>query len=104
MSEDTDQPESVIEKLARELEGRPVEHWLARDPHLLGDLAFKDAIIRAQDQMLAEQPEQPEQKPKIPAREVLRLFDERRKVDPRTRLKPFCKELGANFDSIRVAK
>jgi hypothetical protein len=44
------------------------------------------------------------QQPKIPAKDVLREFDERRKTNPRLELKQFCAELGVNYASIRVAK
>lgn len=41
---------------------------------------------------------------KLSAREVLRLFEERRKVDRKLELKAFCGEIGANYNSIKAAK
>lgn len=43
-------------------------------------------------------------KPKLSAKEVLQIFEERRKTDRKLQLKALCEELGANYKSILAAK
>lgn len=43
-------------------------------------------------------------KRKLSAKEVLQIYEERRKIDRKLQLKTLCEELGVNYASIRATK